>query len=79
MIETLSLRQIGLVRAIINRVAERSYGSWEETSDAVIDAYTALFWPDAAVRELWLNAHLPLRLRPPTKKTTATWLVASEI
>ncbi len=57
-IETLSLRQIGLVRAIINRVAERSYGSWEETSDAVIDAYTALFWPDAAVRELWLNAHL---------------------
>lgn len=59
--EVISLRQVGLVKTIIDRVADHGYASWEEASDAIIDAYVTLFWGDAAVRELWLNAHLSPR------------------
>ncbi|UGS36477.1 TetR/AcrR family transcriptional regulator [Capillimicrobium parvum] len=58
--EMLSLKQLDRAVAIVDDVAGAPHASWEDASDALLDAFAG-FYADPVVRELWLNHHLTER------------------
>ncbi|MET8988817.1 TetR/AcrR family transcriptional regulator [Nonomuraea wenchangensis] len=56
-LEELTFRYMDRAYELIEEVAARTYGSWEEANDAVVDAFEE-FHRDPVVRELWNRTHM---------------------
>ena len=58
--ETLALRVIDDLKRVTDELVTRSFDSWEQATDAVIETYLVVY-RNPAVRQLWLRDHMSPR------------------